>query len=54
MQTIERSIDIDAPASTVWTVLTTPDYIGQWADALMGTPDRARMTRQTYRDAVKS
>jgi len=35
MQTIERSTDIDAPASTVWTVLTTPDYIGQWADAFM-------------------
>ena len=28
---VEKSIDIDAPASTVWRVLTTPEFTQQWS-----------------------
>ena len=33
MHTLKRTLEIDAPATEVWRVLTTPDLIREWASA---------------------
>ena len=35
MRTIEQSVDIDAPISKVWKILTTPRLIRRWASAFL-------------------
>ena len=33
---VEKTIDINAPASKVWEVLTSPAYTGEWAPEFSG------------------
>lgn len=39
MRTLEHTVDIDAPASVVWRVLTTRDLVREWAAAFLDEID---------------
>lgn len=54
--TVKKSVEIDAPVSKVWDVLTKPEYIRQWfyipADFPEGDVELRRGSKILWRDAA--